>query len=147
MPAALKVADSPAAILAGLNRRALGHSHGGFTTRLVVCVDTHRRLTAANAGHLAPNLNGVELEFENGLPPGIDANANYAESTRQLKDRDRLVLITDGVVEADNATGTLFGFERTPALCGETVDQIARTSEEFGQEDDTTVLPVIRAEA
>jgi serine phosphatase RsbU (regulator of sigma subunit) len=57
----------------------------------------------------------------------------------------RLVLMTDGVVEARNATGGLFGFERTAGLCAETAEVIARTAEEFGQEDDITVLSVTRA--
>jgi hypothetical protein len=51
------------------------------------------------------------------------------------------------VVEARDATGGLFGFERTAALSGESVDKIARTAEEFGQEDDIMVLSVLRAEA
>jgi hypothetical protein len=158
MPAALMVSlligtlhalaettDSPAAILAGLNRRALGHSHGGFTTCLVVRIDVDGGLTAANAGHLAPYLNGAEFDLENALPLGLDANATYAESALRLKHGDRLVLMTDGVVEARNATGGLFGFERTAGLCGETAEVIARTAEEFGQEDDITVLSVTRA--
>jgi serine phosphatase RsbU (regulator of sigma subunit) len=158
MPAALMVSlligtlhtlaetmDSPAEILAGLNRRALGHSHGGFTTCLVVLIDADGGLTVANAGHLAPYLNGAELRLENDLPLGLDANATYAESTLRLEDGDRLVLMTDGVVEARNVTGELFGFERTAELCGEKAEIIARTAEEFGQEDDITVLSLTRA--
>ena len=102
-------------------------------------------MTAANAGHLAPYLNGAEFDLENALPLGLDANATYAESALRLKHGDRLVLMTDGVVEARNATGGLFGFERTAGLCGETAEVIARTAEEFGQEDDITVLSVTRA--
>jgi len=62
---------SPSEILTAMNFRMLHRSAGGFTTCLVVRVDAEGRLTAANAGHLAPYLNGQELAVENGLPLGL----------------------------------------------------------------------------
>jgi len=59
-----------------------------------------------------------------------------------LHPADQLTLITDGVVEAQNASGELFGFERTAAISGNTADQIAEAAEHFGQEDDITVLTI-----
>jgi serine phosphatase RsbU (regulator of sigma subunit) len=47
-------------------------------------------------------------------------------------------------VEARNRDGALFGFERTAAMSCESADQIAKTAELFGQDDDITVLTVER---
>jgi hypothetical protein len=38
----------------------------------------------------------------------------------------------------------LFGFERTAAISGESADQIAKAAELFGQDDDITVLTLVR---
>ncbi|MGA8089113.1 MAG: SpoIIE family protein phosphatase [Terracidiphilus sp.] len=46
--------QSPGEILTAMNHRMLMRSAGGFTTCLVVRVDGDGKLTAANAGHLAP---------------------------------------------------------------------------------------------
>jgi len=44
------------------------------------------------------------------------------------------------VVEARNAGGELFGFERTRDLSTESADRVAQAALAFGQEDDITVL-------
>ena len=122
----------------------LSRSHGGFTTCLVLRADLDGTLTIANAGHIAPYLAGQELPLNNGLPLGISADATYAESTFQLMTGQQLTLLTDGVVEARDKTGALFGFEATAALSTESASQIVRTVQLFGQEDDITVLALIR---
>jgi serine phosphatase RsbU (regulator of sigma subunit) len=53
-------------------------------------------------------------------------------------------LLTDGVVEARNAAGELFGFERTRAICKHPAEEIARRAQLFGQDDDITVLTLQR---
>jgi serine phosphatase RsbU (regulator of sigma subunit) len=53
-------------------------------------------------------------------------------------------LLSDGVVEARDAGGALFGFERTRAICGETADAIAEAALRYGQADDITVLTLTR---
>jgi hypothetical protein len=104
--------QSPGAILAAMNQRMLSRSAGGFTTCLVARVEPAGHLTIANAGHLAPYLDGEELALENGLPLGIAASATYRESTFSLRPNARLTLMTDGVVEARSGSGELFGFDR-----------------------------------
>ena len=107
--------QSPGEILAAMNQRMLARSHGGFTTCLVLRADPDGTLTIANAGHIAPYLGGKELPLENGLPLGLAAETAYAESTFQLARGQQLTLLTDGVVEARDKSGALFGFERTAA--------------------------------
>jgi len=130
----------PGEILAAMNQRMMSRSHGGFTTCLVLRADTDGKLTIANAGHIAPYLEGKELALENGLPLGLSADATYAESTFQLAPVHQLTLVTDGVVEARDKAGALFGFERTAALSKQPAEAIAQAAQAFGQDDDITAL-------
>jgi len=136
--------QSPAAILAAMNQRVLGRSQGGFTTCLVLRADADGKLTVANAGHIAPYLAGQELPLENSLPLGLAAEAPYTESVFQLAPGQQLTLLTDGIVEAREKTGALFGFERTAAISSQPASQIAKTAALFGQDDDITVLTLTR---
>ena len=132
--------QNPSDILAAMNTRMLARSHGGFTTCLVLRADADGTMTVANAGHIAPFLAGEELPLENGLPLGLSAATNYVESTFHISPGEQLTLITDGVVEARDKTGTLFGFERTAALSLQPAEAIASAAQSFGQEDDITAL-------
>jgi len=132
--------QNPGEILAAMNQRMLARSHGGFTTCLVLRADPDGTLTIANAGHIAPYLAGKELPLENGLPLGISADTIYAESTFQLSPEQQLTLLTDGVIEARDKAGTLFGFERSASLSTQPAEAIAHAAQAFGQDDDITVV-------
>ncbi len=132
--------QSPGEILSAMNQRMLARSNGGFTTCLVLRVDSDRTIVAANAGHLAPYLNGVEVALENGLPLGLAANSAYVETTAALSQGGIITLLTDGVVEAQNERRELFGFERTRDLSTRSAEEIAHAAQAFGQNDDITVL-------
>jgi hypothetical protein len=134
----------PGEILGAMNQRMLGRSQGGFTTCLVLRVDAKGTLTVANAGHIAPYLAGQELCLGNGLPLGLTAETNYAESIFQLAPGEQLTLLTDGVVEARTMDGNLFGFDRTAAISRETAETIVHAAQAFGQDDDITVLSIAR---
>lgn len=130
-----------------MNIRMLARTQGGFTTCLVARIDADGTLSAANAGHLAPYLSGKEFAIENGLPLGLSAESTYQESAIRLGAGAQLTLLTDGVVEARNAEGELFGFERTAVISTQSAAPIAHTSQQFGQDDDITVLTVTFAPA
>jgi serine phosphatase RsbU (regulator of sigma subunit) len=97
-------------------------------------------MTIANAGHLAPWRNGEELDCGNNLPLGIVENLHYEECEILLAPNDTLTFLSDGVVEARNARGELYGFDRTAAISTRTAAEIARAASTHGQEDDITVL-------
>jgi serine phosphatase RsbU (regulator of sigma subunit) len=63
-----------------------------------------------------------------------------------LAESDRLLLLSDGVAEATNKEGKLFGFERVLELVRTepTASRIAETAQAFGQEDDITVIAVTK---
>jgi serine phosphatase RsbU (regulator of sigma subunit) len=111
---------------------------------MVIRVDPDGAVTAANAGHLAPYLEGKELALENGLPLGLSGEAQYPVSQFRFGSASQLTLITDGVVEARNASGALFGFERTAAISTKSASEMAQAAQAFGQEDDITVLTLTR---
>jgi hypothetical protein len=136
--------QSPGEILTAMNYRMLSRSAGGFTTCLVVRVDPDGALTVANAGHLAPYVNGHELPLKNGLPLGLEAKTTYPESTFKLGADEQLTLLTDGVVEARDRMGELYGFQRTATIATRSAEDIAQAARDFGQEDDITVLTLNR---
>jgi hypothetical protein len=139
--------ESPAEILAAMNQRMLGRTNGGFTTCLVMRISPDGKVNAANAGHLAPYLGGVEQEIESGLPLGLSAQANYPELSFALNLNEQLTLVTDGVVEARAKDGQLFGFERTQAISKKLAEDIAQAAQAFGQNDDISVVSVTRTQA
>jgi sigma-B regulation protein RsbU (phosphoserine phosphatase) len=77
----------------------------------------------------------------------VAAGITYPETTVTLPRSARLTLITDGVLEATNpTTKELFGFERTAAISNQSAEEIAHAAQQFGQEDDITVLTLSLAE-
>jgi len=131
---------SPAWILNALNTGLAGQLHGGFVTCCVARIRPDGEVTIANAGHLSPYRGGAEIAVASGLPLGISAEIEYEEDHFQLSPAETLTFLSDGVVEARNAAGELYGFERTRAISSEPAEKIARAAQDFGQEDDITVL-------
>jgi hypothetical protein len=145
--ALVETTTSPGQLLAGLNRLTQTRSHGGFTTCLILRVGADGVVTFANAGHISPYRNGAEMNSKNGLPLGLVAGTAYAEASFQLQAGEQLTLLTDGVVEARNQAGELFGFERTATISSNSAEVIAQRAQTFGQDDDITVLTVVRLAA
>ncbi len=143
----IETTNSPAEMLAGLNRCMRGRNCDGFTTCLILRMAVNGVVTFANAGHIPPYRNGRELSCENCIPLGLLSAANYEEITFEMMPGDQITLITDGVLEARNASGELFGFERTAALSSQDANTIVHTAKLFGQEDDITVLTLTRETA
>jgi hypothetical protein len=134
--------QSPGEILQAMNQRMIGRNSGGFTTSLVLRAEVDGRLTVANAGHIPPYVDGQELALEHGLPLGLNPESAYGESILQLAPIAQITLVTDGVVEARDASGELFGFDRTRQISRQSAKEMADIAVRFGQEDDITVLAV-----
>ena len=119
----LALAPSPLPELAAnLNAYACEISQAGrrFTTAFLAELDlaTHK-LTYVNAGHNQPMLvrspgapgmlGSVERLSEGGLPLGITRSVRYQSGETTLAPGDRLVIFTDGAVEAENEAADEFG--------------------------------------
>jgi serine phosphatase RsbU (regulator of sigma subunit) len=138
--------NDPAEILSELNSSLFEGKHGGFVTCLAVRLDRSGGVVFANAGHLAPWLNGREIAFAGSLPLSLVANAAPERGTLEMRSSDRLTLLTDGVVEARDEQGALFGFDRAQALIqqGASSQALADSAQHHGQEDDITVISIRR---
>jgi hypothetical protein len=141
--------QQPAEMLRGLNRRLIGRIDGGFVTCVVLHIAANGETTVANAGHLAPFREGKELPVHGSLPLGISTQVVYDELTFRLQEDETLTLYTDGIVEARNSRGELFGFDRLSAMMATRPElgTIVDAAEGFGQEDDITVLSITRHSA
>jgi Stage II sporulation protein E (SpoIIE) len=137
----------PAELLASLNERLMGRTRGGFSTALVARIAADGSVTIANAGHLSPYLDGREIELQGALPLGVVKNAAYQVTHFHLPQGSRLTFYSDGVIEAQNAKGELFGFERGRAISTQPAAAIVEAARQFGQEDDITVVTIERLAA
>ena len=107
-------------------------------------IDRSGSVELANAAHLPPYINGKELALEGALPLGALPDIAFPATRLQLREGESMLLVSDGVVEARNAQGELFGFERTAAISTQSAQNIADAAQRFGQEDDIPVLTLTR---
>jgi hypothetical protein len=140
--------SDPLRILIALNERLLGRGQANATC-LALRIAPDGAVMLANAGHLPPYLNGKEMAMEGSLPLGVMEGAEFSVMRFQMQPGDRLTLLTDGVVEAQNEKNELFGFVRTSELMQKNISaaEIAAAAQAFGQEDDITVVTVERVGA
>jgi serine phosphatase RsbU (regulator of sigma subunit) len=126
----------------GLDALVAKDSVATFATCLCARIYRDGKMEIANAGHLSPYRDGREVELPPGLPLGVIPGMTYEQSIFQLDQGDRIIFLSDGVVEATNAEGELFGFERTQQVSNEPARYIAQTAKRFGQNDDITVISI-----
>ncbi len=147
-------AAQPAALLREMNAALYGSTHGEMITAAYLYVEAEgNEICYAAAGHPAMLLlrdGRVSEIVENGLPLAAATLDSYQEIRLALKTGDRFLLYTDGLVEARNGAGEMFGEERlnralaaTAAIPAEAaVEQIMAAVERWSaeQDDDRTVL-------
>jgi serine phosphatase RsbU (regulator of sigma subunit) len=136
---------NPLAVLNTLNQRLMGRGDAQATC-LALSISTDGQLTLANAGHMTPYLNGEPVTMEGALPLGMIEAAEFSVMSLQLHEDDKLILISDGIAEATDTEGHLFGFERVHDLLRTacSASEIATTAQRFGQEDDISVISITR---
>jgi serine phosphatase RsbU (regulator of sigma subunit) len=114
--------QSPAALLNELNGRLLPRmQQNNMNSALLMSIynPITRHMEIANAGMVQPYVrNGKGWEFVpvGGYPLGASSRMSYAAKTVTLAPGSMLLFVTDGVIECQNATQELFGFERFEAL-------------------------------
>jgi sigma-B regulation protein RsbU (phosphoserine phosphatase) len=137
-----------------MNTALCGNTQGQYVTAAYVYLDAETlEMRYAAAGHPAMLLlrNGTVTEVaENGLLLAASTAAAYSEKTLPLEHGDRLLLYTDGLVEARNSEGRLFGEEALMAVFRDTMDlspddaadRMIAAVEQWSQsqDDDLTVL-------
>jgi hypothetical protein len=111
-------ADDPARVLAGINQVLCGKLESDFVTAGYLFLDTEAKsVTYAGAGHPPLFLwRGSEQKIyeyrEKGIILGQFEDARYQNIDLELNSRDRFLLYTDGIIEATDAAGEFFGWDR-----------------------------------
>jgi sigma-B regulation protein RsbU (phosphoserine phosphatase) len=115
MQSAVPFASEPAKVLSLLNRILTPELHGHLTSAEYIWVDPeYGTVRYSGAGH-PPILHWKHSEGElvgvecNGILFGVAGNAEYPEYLLKIGSGDRLLVYTDGLVEAENGLGEAFG--------------------------------------
>jgi serine phosphatase RsbU (regulator of sigma subunit)/predicted ester cyclase len=178
MPAALVMASARSMLRAVV--QALGSSSPGdvlgrvndalvtdipsnmFVTCFYAVLDPNSgHLVYANAGHDLPYLhrNGDAEELRaRGMPFGLMPGMSYEEKETTLRAGEAALFYSDGLVEAHDPEGEMFGFPRLRALISEHAEQgplgdflleelYSFVGEGWEQEDDITLLTLRRSSA
>ena len=109
---------SPSTILSEVNASLVrGNGQSMFVTAFLAILDTRDgRMAYANAGHNPPLIgSGVDyryLECDSGFVLGCAEETFLSDEETVLAPGQRLILYTDGVTEAQNGSGDLFGERR-----------------------------------
>jgi Stage II sporulation protein E (SpoIIE) len=142
---AVQYDSDPLILMNTLNDRLCGRGRASATC-LILQIRTDGRLTLANAGHLPPYLNGNEVEMGGSLPIGVVPGAEFFVSHFTLAQGDTLMLMSDGVAEAQDQNKQLFGFERIKQMLQQPISaaELASAAQDFGQDDDILVLRIQR---
>lgn len=116
-------ARSTAGIVARVNRElSIGNDSCMFVTLFLGILDFNTgEVVFTNAGHNPPYKvgkgDGVKaIQERHGPPIGIDESMEFSESSLVLAPGDLVLVYTDGVTEAANANGQMFGEARLETL-------------------------------
>jgi len=147
-------ADDPARFLAGMNAALYGNTQNQFVTAAYVHLDAKSgefRYSAAGHPPMLLLRNGQITKIEeNGLILAAFDFAAYANAVHKLDSGDRLLLYTDGIIEAANASGEFLGHDALCDLLKNTADLSSSSAADSimsyirrwspRQDDDLTVL-------
>ncbi len=154
------VLASPGAVLKRANDRLYPDipPHMFVTCLYLVLDPASGRLRFANAGHNLPYLasaDGVGELRATGMPLGAMPEMTYEEKETYLAPGDSILLHSDGLVEAHNPTGEMFGFPRLQKVVSQSsggehlIDEClaalrAFVGRNWEQEDDITLVALQR---
>jgi sigma-B regulation protein RsbU (phosphoserine phosphatase) len=151
----------PARLLGYLNENlsdAYLRTGSGFVTAFYGIYDPAlRTLRYASAGHNPPRVRREDgskvepVESARDIPLGVMRETRYSEATARLDRRDTLVLYTDGITEAREKSGGLFGERRlddsiahappdAPATVARVLDDVEKFAAGRPADDDRTLV-------
>ena len=117
--------EPPGHVLEFVNRRLTelytGDNSTFVTAFYAIYRPRERTLWYASAGHNPPRVKRCDdgtmfgLDQASGLPLGIDENERYEEARIQLVPGDQIIFYTDGITEAMNPRGEMYGTQRLDA--------------------------------
>src|SRR5215204_1068995 len=153
--------SSPGEVLAQVNETLVARIPSNmFVTCFYAILNPKRgQLVYANAGHDLPYLQHGDEAKElraRGRPLGLMPASNYEEKEIVLEEGEAVLFYSDGLVEAHDPHGEMFGFPRLRALVSEHTEEGALgeflmeelysfVGEGWEQEDDITLLTLQRS--
>jgi serine phosphatase RsbU (regulator of sigma subunit) len=160
--AVAQASDSPGDVLRRVNDPMVTDIPPNmFVTCFYAILDPYSAtLSYANAGHDLPYLRHSDGDAEElmarGMPLGLMAGMGYEEKETILEPSDSALFYTDGLVEAHDPEGEMFGFPRLRALVAERggersleealLEELSSfVGEGWEQEDDITLLTLKRS--
>ena len=125
---------------------------GKYATLVITRLSADGKVEILNCGHVPPCLmsaDGAKRISDSNLPIGLIADAEYSSTTVELPRGARLVLVSDGVTEAQNAGDDFFGDERfeESIASGDQLDLLFSAIDTFRGEtplsDDCTAVELV----
>jgi sigma-B regulation protein RsbU (phosphoserine phosphatase) len=111
--------SDPSKVLGSVNRLLSDRARRGmFATAVCILVDLNKKtLKIANAGHhpvliFKAESRTIETFHSGGVPLGVISNFEYSFDEVSLASGDRVLIFSDGAVEATNERKELFGSKR-----------------------------------
>ena len=156
-------ASSPGEVLSRVNETLFSRIPANMFVTCFYCIldPESASLSYANAGHDLPYvLRGSGGECEElrarGMPLGLMPGMNYEEQETILNSGEAALLYSDGLVEAHNPKGEMFGFPRLRKLIAEHGEESSLgdflmeelysfVGDGWEQEDDITLLTLRRS--
>ena len=146
------LAGQPLAQIAQFTNQFICHKNiGKYATLVLIRVTPGGEIEYINCGHVQPLTQSkddvIPLSNSN-LPVGLIASATYVSEHRKIKPGERIVIVTDGVTEAERSDGESYGDARlrslvhqgaTPAMILEDVNNFTGGAQ---LEDDCTLLEI-----
>lgn len=111
-------AGNPSVLMNKIGHTMMSYVGGQFITACYACIDLSRgTIRHANAGHWPPIIwreseQRLIIETDSRMPLGWSAEVEYPTVEADIVPGDRIILYTDGVIEARNTAGVMFGDER-----------------------------------
>jgi serine phosphatase RsbU (regulator of sigma subunit) len=155
--------SSPGEVLGQVNEALLARIPANMFVTCFYCVLDPKsgHLSYANAGHDMPYLhrNGEAEELRaRGMPLGLMPGMSYERKEIELEPSDCALFYSDGLVEAHDPKGEMFGFPRLQALIAEHGEEpsledllleelYSFVGKGWEQEDDITLLTLRRSAA
>jgi len=137
----------PSHLLAFINEKLATHyvgENGTFVTAFYGIYDSAtRKLTYSSAGHNPPRMRRcsqqsvVPLDGAQQLPLGVMTDVPFVDHSEQLRPGDQIVFYTDGITEASNAAGELFGTRRLDDVLSDCSSEPAEIIESVLQQLDS----------
>ena len=143
--------DADLSEMIGTINRFLFEKIGGqrYATLVIARLSSSGEVEIMNCGHVPPivvSSAAVKKLEEGNLPVGLVPVARFTPAKYQLKPGDRLIVVTDGVTEAEDASGEFFGNDRLLECCPEGFEGIEKAVSLFRGKtplsDDCTITEV-----